>query len=204
MDYEFNLVFLHRKNPKNGVGTKPRNTKDQMIPEEYMQLKAFARIDGALLSVMWIASFACYIAGLSAPLLMMCGMMLAVCSPLFAAVRLRKFRDGVRDGVISFRRGYAYTILVFFYAALLFAIAQFAYFQFIDEGYLVSRVMEMMDTVENRQVIQAYGMGDVLDGSLRQMAQTRPIDYALSYLTVNIVLGFVLGLPIAAVMKKAR
>ena len=36
-----------------------------MTAEEYIQLKAFARIDGALLSVMWIASFALYVIGMT-------------------------------------------------------------------------------------------------------------------------------------------
>ena len=40
-----------------------------MTPEEYIQLKAFARQDGAMLSLLWIGSFACYIKGLSSPTL---------------------------------------------------------------------------------------------------------------------------------------
>ena len=39
-----------------------------MTPAEYIQLKAFARQDGALLFLLWIASFACYIIGISSPL----------------------------------------------------------------------------------------------------------------------------------------
>lgn len=175
-----------------------------MTSEEYIQLKAFARIDGALLSVMWIASFACYVAGMSEPMLMMFGMLIAVCSPVFATVRVRKFRDDARGGTISFGRAYGYTVLTFFYAALLFAVAQFVYFQFIDGGYIMSRITEMMNEDANRQIIEAYGMGETLNESLKLMGETRPIDYALNYLTLNIMLGMVLGLPIAAVTKRAE
>ena len=38
-----------------------------MTPIEYVQLRAFARQDGALLSLLWIGSFACYIQGLTYP-----------------------------------------------------------------------------------------------------------------------------------------
>lgn len=175
-----------------------------MTAEEYIQLKAFARIDGALLSVMWIASFACYVIGMTNPMMMMGGMIIAVCSPLFAAARVRKFRDGAREGVISFRRAYAYTILVFFYSALLFAIAQFVYFQFIDGGYIVSCITEMMSQEPNSRMIQAYGMTETLNESLKAMAETRPIDYAINYLTINIMLGMVLGAPIAALTRRNR
>lgn len=173
-----------------------------MAPEEYIQLKAYARIDGALLSVMWIVSFACYIIGMTNPMMMMGGMVIAICSPFFAASRLRKFRDSARDGIISFGRGYAYIILMFFYAALLFALAQFVYFQFLDNGYLMSRIMEMMGKAQTQQMIKAYGLGETLNESLKLMAETRPIDYALNYLTLNIIIGMVLGLPISGVMMR--
>ena len=49
-----------------------------MTPEEYKQLKAFARQDGALLSLLWIGAMACYIQGLSSPILGMIAMLLIV------------------------------------------------------------------------------------------------------------------------------
>ena len=103
-----------------------------MTPEEFYQLKAFARQDGALLSLLWISSFACYILGIATPMLGTVALMLILASPFFAANRLRHFRDGAREGIISFRRGYAYTALVFFYAAILLAAATYIYFAFID------------------------------------------------------------------------
>ena len=96
-----------------------------MTAEEYIQLKAFARIDGALLSVMWIASFALYVIGMTKPMMMIGGIIIAVSSPVFTASRVRKFRGIARYGIISFGRAYIYSILTFFYASLLFAIAQF-------------------------------------------------------------------------------
>lgn len=174
-----------------------------MTPDEYRQLKAFARVDGALLAVMWTASFACCISGLTAPLFSLCGILLAVGSPLFAARRLFKFRDSARDGVISFRRGYAYSVLTFFYAAILFALAQLIYFQFIDQGYIVSRMTMMLNDEVNLKAMEAYGITETFRQALAQMSQTRPIDYALSYLSINIFIGFILGLPIAAVARRS-
>ena len=125
-----------------------------MTPEEFHQLKAFARQDGALLSVLWIGSFACYILGIANPLLGTLALLLILVSPIFAANRLRHFRDGAREGVISFRRGYAYTALVFFYAAVLLAAAIYIYFAFIDNGYLLSTVNQFLMTKEGKQLIE--------------------------------------------------
>ncbi|MBQ2951280.1 MAG: DUF4199 domain-containing protein [Prevotella sp.] len=174
-----------------------------MTPEEYKQLKAFARIDSALLGVMWIISFACYVIGMSNPMLMMGGLLIAVCSPFFAASRVRKFRDYARDGVLSFKRGMAYTILLFFYAALLFAVAQYVYFEFIDNGHIMNQIASMMNEPQNQKIIEAYGLKQSMDESLKIMSQTRAIDYALNYLSVNLIIGTVLSLPIAAAVKKS-
>jgi len=175
-----------------------------MTPQEYTQLKAFARIDGALLSAIWIASFAAYITGLGNSLLMMIGMAMAVSSLIFAAGRTRRFRDKALNGTISFGRAYVYVILMFFYAAILFAVAQFVYFQFIDNGYLIGKIIEMMNMEPNKQMIEAYGMTEAVNESIELMAKTRPIDYALNYLTTNIIIGMISGLPIAALTQRKQ
>jgi len=174
-----------------------------MTPQEYVQLKAFARQDGALLSLLWIGALVCYVQGLTNPLLGMVALVLIVISPFYSGNRLRHFRDGAREGVISFGRGYAYTVLTFFYAGLLLALALYVYFAFIDKGYLLGHFTNIINSEEGRQVLKMYGMAEqqVKDG-LHELALMRPIDYALNMLTVNITAGFVLGLPIAALSQR--
>ena len=173
-----------------------------MTPEEYKQLKAFARQDGALLSLLWIGAMACYIQGLSSPILGMLAMLLIVASPFYAANRLRKFRDGAREGIISFMRAYGYTILTYFYGGLLLAVAVFVYFDFMDNGYLLGKLTEMLNTEEGRQMMKVYGMADEINQSMEELAKMRPIDYAVNMLTIIISTGFILGLPTAALMKR--
>ena len=173
-----------------------------MTPEEYKQLKAFARQDGALLSLLWIGAMACYIQGLNSPILGMIAMLLIVMSPFYAANRLRHFRDDVREGIISFMRAYGYTVLTYFYAGLLLAVAVFIYFHFMDNGYLLGKLQEMLNTEEGRRVMSAYGMADEMKQGLEELSRMRPIDYALNMLTINISTGFILGLPTAALMQR--
>lgn len=175
-----------------------------MTAPEYVQLKAYARQDGFFLALLWIASFACYIMGITNGLLGMVAMMLAVMTPFFVAGRLRKFRDEGREGVISFRRSYAYTVFVFFYGAVLLAVAQFLYFAYMDNGYLLSTFSKIVSSAEGKEMLQQYGMTQVAEDSLSEMASLRPIDYALNILTVNIMIGFVLGVPIGLVMYRRK
>jgi ABC-type nitrate/sulfonate/bicarbonate transport system permease component len=134
----------------------------------------------------------------------MAALMLAVMTPFFVAGRLRRFRDEGREGVISFRRSYAYTVFVFFYGAVLLAVAQFLYFAYIDHGYLLSTYSKIVSSAEGRELIQQYGMTQAVDDSLAEMANLRPIDYALNILTVNIMVGLVLGVPIGLVMQRSK
>ncbi len=173
-----------------------------MTPQEYVQLKAFARQDGALLSLMWIGSFICYIQGLANPTLGLAAMLLLVTSPFFAANRLRHFRDQAREGIISFGRGYAYLILSFFYAGLLLAVVIYVYFAYIDQGYLLSTFNKMLNSEEGRKMMDIYGMRQQMDEGLKELANMRPIDYALNMLTINITTGIFLGAPIAALMQR--
>ena len=175
-----------------------------MTPQEYIQLKAFARQDGALLALLWTGSLLCYILGLTYPLLGIVALILIVASPFFAASRLRHFRDYGREGVISFSRSYAYTILIFFYAGVLFAIAVYVYFAFLDKGFFLSKIMETFCSPEGREAIKAYGIEGQLDENIKFLSEMRPIDFALNMLTINIITGFFLGVPIAAVMQRAK
>ena len=175
-----------------------------MTPQEYVQLKAFARQDGVLLALLWIGGFACYIMGLSNPLMGMAAMVLICASPFYAASRLRHFRDYGREGLISFGRSYAYTILIFFYAGILLAIAVYLYFAFMDNGYVMGKIMDAIQSPEGQKLIQAYGMEDDMKGNLTLLAAMRPIDFALNMLTINIIMGFFLGVPIAAVTQRTQ
>ena len=175
-----------------------------MTAPEYIQLKAFARQDGAFLAILWVATFSLYIIGVTNQLLGMVAILLMVYTPFFVGDRLGKFRDYGREGIISFKRAYAYTVFVFFYAGVLFAIAQYLYFAFIDNGYLLNQFSKMISAEETQQVLKQYGMTEVMDESLREMSATRPIDYALNMLTLNISLGFILGLPISLIMQRNK
>ena len=175
-----------------------------MTAPEYIQLKAFARLDGAMLSLLWIASFALYVIGLRSPGFGLAAMILAVLTPFFVGSRLRRFRDEGLAGTISFLRGWAYTVFVFFYGGLLFALAQWAYLTYMDQGYLMKSIAEMLSAPETAEALRQMGMAETLSESLAMLGQMRPIDLSLNMLTTNILIGMLVGLPIAAVMQRQK
>lgn len=173
-----------------------------MTPAEYIQLKAFCRQDGALLALLWTASFVCYVIGLTQPSMGVVALLLALATPFFVSYRLGKFRDECLDGVLSFKRGWAFVIFTFFYASLLFALVQLVYFTYMDHGQFVAQLREMFAMPENAQMMKGMGMADSLNETLRMMAEMRPVDLVLNILFSNVVIGLIAGLPIAAVTKR--
>ncbi len=173
-----------------------------MTPADYQQLKAFARIDGAMVALLWTISFACYVVGLTNQFLGLIAIFLAIYTPFFVARRLRNFRDVALEGTISFLRGWAFVIYVFFYGALLFALVQFVYLNYLDNGYMLSVIEDTIQAPEFAALTAQYGMEDAVDEMMTEFRQIRPIDFAFHGLTSNIMLGIVLGLPIAAFMKR--
>ena len=170
--------------------------------EDYEQLKAFARIDGALTGGLWILSFAFFIGEFYNPMFAFVSLIIGVCSLVFVSMRLKRFRDNVLDGVISFRRALAYCMFVYFYAALLMAAAQFIYFQFIDNGFMLSQYEAMTKTYEFRTLLNAYGIRqEEMQLAMDNLAALRPVDIALQFFTTNIIIGFLVSLPIAVMMK---
>ena len=114
------------------------------LSDAFKQVKAFARIDGVFMAVLWAASFMAIIFDPQS----VWGTMLAIATPFVAGARLKVFRDRALDGVISFRRGYAYLWYTFLYASLLFAAFQLVYFRFFDNGAFVGMLVGALQTIE--------------------------------------------------------
>lgn len=175
--------------------------------DDFRLYTAYARIDGAIMGAMWIASFFCFVGEFSAPLLSFVAIALGVASVFVGYMRLRKFRDGVLNGIMSFGSAMLYSIFVYFYAALLMAVAQYLYFQFIDNGYLINQYINMLSQPEYAKVVKdAYGMEakQIIAVLQSTMSSLRPIEIAFQFLTLDIILGVILSIPVGALARKVR
>lgn len=165
-----------------------------------IQVKAFARIDGALLALLWTASFLLMI---YLPQSML-GSLLIVATPFFVLWRLIKFRTNALDGVISFRRAFAYGCFTFFYASMLFAVVQFLYFQFLDSGKFVQMLLDTLKIIgpiykqNGIDTADAYATLGILSGM-------SPIEKAFTFMMQNIFIGSFVSLFAALIgARRAR
>ena len=168
-------------------------------PQEFAQLKAFARQDALLLAALWIASFALIVMSPQS----MVGALLAFATPFVQGWLLGRFRDRVRDGIISFRRGFVYCVYCFIYASLIFAVAQYVYFRFIDGGQFMQMLSESVRIIE--PAYRQNGLNTTaLQQALEEMKSIPLSQWIFTLLLQNIFIGFILSIPIALWGKKLK
>ena len=161
-------------------------------PEEYIQLKAFAKQDGLILGVVWIAAFACFIGSMTDASLQLGFVVGILSTPFVVFFMLRHYRDKVLTGSISYKRAFAFIALTMVYASLILAAATFAYFYFLDKGDFFGTLMENIKMPEVQQTFSDAGLNpDEIKQQLSLAAQSRPIDFAFSVFFEGTILAMV-------------
>ena len=95
--------------------------------------------------------------------------------------------------------------MTYFYATILMAVGQYVYFQFIDQGYMVNQTIAMLSMPETAKVVtEVYGMDPKQMIAILQatMGTIRPIEIAFQFLTLNVILGIIISVPVGALMRK--
>lgn len=162
-----------------------------------VQLKAFARIDGAILAVVWFASMWCLFKWTNTSW----GPLLMLSTPFFIVWRLLAFRNNALDGVISFRRAFAYSCYVFFYASVLFALGQYIYFAYLDKGSFVQTITDSINLV--KPLYKQNGIStEEMDIALKAIKLMKPIDLVFTFMMNNLLIGAFVSPLIALIGRK--
>lgn len=164
-----------------------------------VQVKAYARQGGLFLSLAWLVSFALVLLVPKSSW----GGLLALSSPFLVGWLLQRFRNDALDGAISFRRALAFSCLTFFYASMVFALAQYVYFRFLDQGLFMTNIVNQVGLLA--EVYKQNGMPttDLTEG-LTLMGQLSPIELAFLFMMQNMIIGMVASFPVALFCKKKQ
>lgn len=173
--------------------------------QEYIQMKAFARQYGAVMGLIWVASFACFVGSIKEPMLSFGFDMSIAMIPFVAGHFVRNYRDRIVDGSISFRRAFGFSMFIFFYATLILAIAQWAYFQYLDGGMIVGNMLKVIESPEFAEVLKANQFDKkMLTEQIQLLSETRPIDFALTFMWMNVMAGLIISWFVALFTKRRK
>ena len=118
--------------------------------------------------------------------------------------RLSYLRKKYLETPFSFFRGFTYAFLTAFYAALILAMAQWIYFSWLDNGFMLEQYRQIFDNPEYKEVMEAAGMtARELKDAVRQLESIRAIDISLQILYSNIIMSLLISMPIALLNRRS-
>ena len=168
------------------------------ISEKYAYMRAYARVSGGKLGVLWIVSFALFVCSFRYPFCGFLWIATLVFTPFYVAMLTDSYSQKLPEKCISYRHAYAHSFLTVFYASLIMAICQWAYFQFFDHGSLINNYTSFLTDKENMKMMEALGYTKSMIRQITDMLHSlRPIDMALQLLWTNVMAGFFISLTTA-------
>lgn len=125
----------------------PLYTYRVKMAENRINLQKHAMLFGTYMGVYWIVKFIFLPLGFSNPffLFLFTGLTLAV--PFLGYRYVKMFRDKACNGVISFLQAWLFMVFMYMFAALLTAAAHYIYFRFIDHGFFINKMEEIISTI---------------------------------------------------------
>ncbi len=164
-----------------------------------MQVKAFARQDGLILSLVWLVSMWLFINQPESSW----GAILMLSTPFFIGWRLKVFRNDALGGLISFRRGFCYSCYVFFYSSLVFALGQFLYFRYLDNGMFLTTMRQGIEIV--KPYYEQNGINtDELEMGVKMVELMGPMNLTLIFMMYNLLVGAIVSPLIALLYRKTK
>ncbi len=172
----------------------------------YKQQRAYAAQYGLIVGLIWIASFSLFIIGLTQPLMGNLSLLVGILSIVAAGYLIRKFRHEVAP--LRFWQTWWMATLVFMYASLLMAVAQFIYFRYIDNGLLVDTYASILQQPEAVAMMQSMmpgedvtQVGNEVVGLLQSIS---PIQLTFEFLIYNLMSSFIFAFPASWIGKSGK
>lgn len=142
---------------------------------------------GTYMGIYWILKFILFPLGFHIPFLSLLFVILTLSVPFIGYHYAKMYRDKICGGSIQFSHAMLFTIFMYMFASLLVAVAHYAYFQFIDHGFIINSYIQLWDElmtntpalIENKEVIK-----ETIDTAFTYFHQ---------YHHATIVMGCILG-----------
>lgn len=110
-----------------------------------------------------------------------------------------RFRDTQSLGQISFKKAFNYIVLLFLFASIISAIVKYIYTKFIDTTFL-DKLLQVQ--LSNFKAISSLALSDSYLIFFEKLF--RPAAFALESIFENILRGAIVGLIMAAFIKKEK
>ena len=107
---------------------------------------------GTYMGIYWILKFILFPLGFHIPFLSLLFVILTLSVPFIGYHYAKMYRDKICGGSIQFSHAMLFTIFMYMFASLLVAVAHYAYFQFIDHGFIINSYIQLWDELMTQLV----------------------------------------------------
>ncbi len=109
-------------------------------------------------------------------------------------------RENVMNGAISYGSALWYNMQLFMYGAMISALVRYVFYSYIKPDFLQNQLNETL------MALQGTPMAEMISGEVYQQTveMMTPLNMALQSIWLNLILGLLLGLVMAGVVKKAE
>ncbi len=176
-----------------------------MTQDQPIHLQQTAMYFGTFMGLFWIIKFTFLPLGFTIPLLQFLFVLLTCFVPILGYLYTRKFRDRYSGGSITFSRAFAFTVLMYFFAALLAAVAHYIYFRFLDNGFLAESYIGQLEAMKPAATEELKESIDQFIEGFSLISSLSPIQLTFQLISQNFMYGVLLALPTSLlVMRKKR
>ncbi len=176
-----------------------------MTQNQPISLQQTAMYFGTLMGLFWIIKFTFLPLGFTIPLLQLLFVLLTFFVPILGYLYARKFRNRYCGGSITFSRAFAFTVLMYLFAALLAAVAHYIYFRYIDNGFLIDSYIGQLEAMKPTATEELKESIDQFIEGFSLISSLSPIQLTSQLISQNFLYGTLLALPTALlVMRRKR
>jgi hypothetical protein len=160
-------------------------------------------MNGLVMGILFSLNFWCSTSKQIVPLLLSYALIVIIIVLIYRmAVR---FRDVDNGGFISYWNVFNFTVLTFFYAAIISTVFKIIYTTYIDTEYLQMVLQESVKQMEqNRSLFEKLGvpMDDNYYEELEK--QMKPVRFSLQTIWLNVFSAVIVGLILGGIVKKNK
>lgn len=127
---------------------------------------------------------------------------LTILVPFTAYWLTLKFRRSITDTDVTFGTLLRFCIYLFFFGSMILAIVQFIYYKFINPDYIAHQVETLIDTL--MKYSESKPSVKELVAQIKEVGVPSASTVAVQTIWINIVVGFILGLPIAGLVRRKK
>ncbi len=163
---------------------------------------------GTKIGLFMIAAFCMYIAGLRySSIFGILSFLVIIYIPFGFFGGMMMWRFIPNNGQARFLKLLLFGLLTFMYGTLLCSVAYYIYFQYMDHGFIIQNILNILSEKESRMMmIQMTSLQQVeqMDTALKQLADFTPIEITMQLMNINFFFGSFLALISAVIVANIK